>query len=113
MHACMPACLRALRACLPAFPGLARTWGSRSMSSGSSCSGNTLHKNDTVRRRAPTTMQVRMAPKMGIADFITADATFDQLAAMEDDEERLISAEILKRWQFMRVVHACTRANAQ
>ena len=74
-----------------------------------------VHKNDTVRRRAPTTMQVRMAPKMGIADFITADATFDQLAerCMEDDEERHISAEIFKRWQFMRVVHACTRANAQ
>ena len=74
-----------------------------------------VHQKDTVRRRAPTTMQVRMAPKMGIADFITAAAPFDQLAerCMEDDEERHISAEILQRWQFLRVVHACTHANAQ
>jgi hypothetical protein len=59
-------------------------------------------------------MQVRMPPKMGMADFVTVDATFDQLAerCMEDDDERHINAEIL-RWQFMRIVHACTRANAQ
>ena len=49
---------------------------------------------------------------MGLADFITADATFDQLAD-EDGEERYISAEILKRCKFMRGERACRLAGAR
>jgi len=42
---------------------------------------------------------VRFAPTMGLADVITADTTFDQLASVDDgDEERTISAEVLHKY---------------
>jgi hypothetical protein len=43
---------------------------------------------------------VQLAPPMGLADFITADATFDQLATADDnaEEERTIKADVLARY---------------
>ena len=43
---------------------------------------------------------MRLAPVMGLADFITADATFDQLASVEDgpEDERVISEDVFTRY---------------
>jgi hypothetical protein len=41
---------------------------------------------------------VRLAPNMGLADVITADSTFEQLASHDADETRCISAEVLARY---------------
>jgi len=45
---------------------------------------------------------MRLAPKMGLADSITADATFDQLACNDDgpEDERFISADVLARYNY-------------
>ena len=41
---------------------------------------------------------VRLAPTMGLADFITADHAFDQLADESPDDDRTISAETFARY---------------
>jgi hypothetical protein len=44
---------------------------------------------------------VRLAPGMGLADFITADATFDQLANVDEElsiDERFLSEEVFTRY---------------
>jgi hypothetical protein len=43
---------------------------------------------------------VKLAPTMGLSDFITADATFDQLASLDEsaDDERSIKYEVLNKY---------------